>query len=151
MSVCLSVYSITVFTQNKSRPDPQHGSSMTASLSFSFSFFLFVFWYLGFGFLIWFGFLACGINIDVTLILVSEMSFHVSWMDAAPLEGVASSCEEEEKQLSPLHTWHGDCSSGGREVCPLGSLILPAFSAVGLVLFLSESHSPDVVRARNLV
>lgn len=34
---------------------------------------------------------------------------------------------------------------------PLASLISPTFLAAGLVFFLSESQSPAVVRARNVV
>lgn len=41
--------------------------------------------------------------------LVREMSFCVSWVDVAPVEGAAVSSEGQEQQLHPLHTWHGDC------------------------------------------
>lgn len=37
------------------------------------------------------------------------MSFCVSWVDVAPVEGAAVSSEGQEQQLHPLHTWHGDC------------------------------------------
>lgn len=37
------------------------------------------------------------------------MSFHVSWGDAAPVEGAVASREGQEQQLHPLYSWHGDC------------------------------------------
>lgn len=45
-------------------------------------------------------------------ILAREMSFRVSWVDAAPVEGAVVSCEGREWQLHPSHARRSDCVPG---------------------------------------
>ena len=81
------------------------------------------------------------------------MSFRISWVDAAPMEGAAVSCEGRGSSSIPCtpSVVRACPSQFWGEACPLGRLISPTFSATGPVFFLSESQLPAVVRAKNVV